>query len=101
MPKRGCLNKASERRTASVWPTAHSRTLFAFALSRAPVTLVTTFLYLVPVFSLAASWMLIDEIPAGATVVGGLVVIAGIVLVNYAKQRAAKRVAASTVLRGT
>ena len=62
------------------------------------MTLVTTFLYLVPVFSLAASWALIGEIPSSATVAGGLVVIAGIVLVNYAKQRAARRVAVAGAL---
>ncbi len=84
-----------------VFPSAIAYTLFAFALSRAPVTLVTTFLYLVPVFSLAASWALIGEIPSSATVAGGLVVIAGIVLVNYAKQRAARRVAVAGALRGT
>lgn len=84
-----------------VFPSAIAYTLFAFALSRAPVTLVTTFLYLVPVFSLGASWFLIGEIPSSATVVGGVVVIAGIVLVNVAKQRAAKRMAAATALRGT
>ncbi len=81
-----------------VFPSAIAYTLFSFALSRAPVTLVTTFLYLVPVFSLSASWLLIDEVPSSLTLVGGLVVIGGIVLVNVAKQRAARRKAAPAVV---
>lgn len=70
-----------------VFPSAFAYTLFSLALSRAPVTLVTAFLYLVPVFALGSSWLLIGEVPTLLTFAGGLVAILGIVLVNLAKQR--------------
>ncbi len=73
-----------------VFPSAVAYTIFAYALSRAPVTLVTAALYMVPVFSLVASWLLVGEVPGLLTAVGGSVAIAGIVLVNLSKQRRAK-----------
>ena len=74
-----------------VFPSALAYSLFAFGLSRAPVTVVTTYLYLVPVSALFFSWLLLREVPSPLTVAGGAVAIAGIVLVNLAKQRAARR----------
>ncbi len=76
-----------------VFPSAVAYSLFAFSLSRAAVTLVTTYLYLVPVSSLFFSWLVLGEIPSLLTVAGGTVAIAGISLVNAAKQRAARRAA--------
>jgi len=78
-----------------VFPSAVAYTIFAFALSRAPVTLVTAALYLVPVFSLLASWLLVSEVPGLLTALGGSVAIGGVVLLNLAKQRQARRVAAA------
>lgn len=79
-----------------VFPSAAAYTLFALALSRAPVTLVTAFLYMVPVFALSSSWLLLGEVPSALTLVGGLVAILGIVLVNVAKQRKSAGVAAAS-----
>ncbi len=77
-----------------IFPSAVAYSLFAFGLSRAPVTVVTTYLYLVPVSSLFFSWWVLREVPSALTVLGGSVAIAGIVLVNAAKQRARRRAAA-------
>lgn len=74
-----------------LFPSAVAYSLFAFALSRAPVTQVTTFLYTVPLFSLLLSWWFLGEVPSELTVLGGLVVIAGIVVVNRARRAAARR----------
>lgn len=74
-----------------VFPSAIAYTLFAFALSLAPVTLVTAYLYSVPVFSLLFSWWVLGEVPTLLTLVGGGIAIAGIVVVNLAKGRAARR----------
>ncbi len=74
-----------------VFPSAIAYSMFAFGLSRAPVTLVTAYLYLVPVISLFFSWLVLGEIPSLLMLAGGAVAIAGIVLVNLAKQRAARR----------
>lgn len=74
-------------------PSAIAYTLFAFALSKAPANLVTAFLYLVPVSSLSISWWLLGEVPSPVTLIGGLVAIAGIIVVNVAKRRQALRAA--------
>jgi len=70
-----------------IFPSAIAYTIYAFALSKTPITVVTAFLYLVPVFGLVSSWFLIGEVPTLVTVVGGAIVILGIVLVNLAKGR--------------
>lgn len=77
-----------------MFPSAVAYSLFAFGLSRAPVTVVTTYLYLVPVSSLFFSWLVLGEIPSLLTIGGGAVAITGIFLVNAAKQRSARRAAA-------
>ena len=79
-----------------VFPSALAYSLYAMSLSKAPVTVVTTYLYLVPVSSLFFSWLVLGEIPSLLTVLGGLVAIVGIALVNAAKQRAVRRAAAHT-----
>src|SRR6056297_909513 len=62
--------------------------MFAFALSRAPITQVTAMLYSVPVFSLTLSWWFLGEVPSLLTVIGGAIAIAGIVVVQRARRRA-------------
>ena len=76
-----------------VLPSAIAYTLFAFALSRTSATVVTAWLYLVPLFGLLAAWLLLGEVPSTLTVVGGAVAIAGVVVLNVAKQRAARSAA--------
>lgn len=80
-----------------VLPSAVAYTIFAFALSKAPVTVVTAFLYLVPLFGLATAWLLLGEVPPLLTFVGGGIAIAGVVVLNVAKQRSAKRIDLSAV----
>lgn len=80
-----------------IFPSAVAYTIFSFALSRLPVTVVTAMLYLVPVFALLASWLLVGEVPGMITVVGGAVAIGGLLLLNYGKQRQAKRAALAQV----
>lgn len=76
-----------------VVPSAIAYTLYAFALSKAPASLVTAFLYLVPVSSLSFSWWLLGEVPTVLTLIGGCIAVAGIVLVNVAKRRQARKAA--------
>ena len=77
-----------------LFPSAVAYSLFAFAQSRAPVTQVTTMLYSVPVFSLTLSWWFLGEVPSLLTIAGGVVAIAGIVVVQRARRRAARRAVA-------
>ena len=74
-----------------VLPSAVAYTIFAYALSRANVTVVTAFLYMVPVFALVTAWWLLDEVPPLLTVVGGSLVVTGLVVLNLAKRAAARR----------
>lgn len=85
-----------------VFPSAVAYTLFSFALSLAPVTLVAAYLYSVPVFSLLFSWWMLGEVPTPITLLGGAVAIGGIAVVNWSKQRARVRTvrAAATKPRG-
>ena len=70
-----------------VFPSAVAYSLLMVALSRLEVSVVTTFLYTVPVFALLLSWLLLGEVPGAMTVVGGAIAVAGIVVVNLAKRR--------------
>jgi drug/metabolite transporter (DMT)-like permease len=68
------------------FPSAIAYTFLAVAISRATTTLVASYLYTVPVFSLLFSWLFLGEIPSWLTVVGGTVVILGIVIVNQSRK---------------
>lgn len=81
-----------------VFPSAVAYTIFAIALSRAPVTLVAAALYLVPVFSLLASWLLVGEVPGIMTALGGSVAVGGVVLLNTAKRRSERAAARRAAL---
>ena len=74
-----------------VFPSAVAYSLLAFALSRTPVTVVSAYLYAVPVLALLFSWLLLGEVPTLMTLVGGAIAIGGIVLVNLVKARGARR----------
>lgn len=74
-----------------ILPSAVAYTIFAYALSKSPVTVVTAFLYMVPVFSLLGAWLLLGETPSLLTYLGGAVAISGVVLLNLAKQRSTRR----------
>jgi drug/metabolite transporter (DMT)-like permease len=69
-----------------IFPSAVAYSLFAYAISKLPVTLVAAFLYSVPVFGLFFSWLLLGEVPSWLTLVGGLIAICGIVIVNQSKK---------------
>lgn len=70
-----------------IFPAAVAYAQFSYAISKMPVTLATTFLYAVPVFSLFFSWLLLGEIPSLLMLSGGAVALSGIAIVSYAKRR--------------
>jgi drug/metabolite transporter (DMT)-like permease len=80
--------------TLGIFPSAIAYTLFAAALSRAPATLVTTYLYLIPLVALLLSWWWLGEVPTALTVVGGAVVVVALIVVRRAKRREGARAAA-------
>jgi len=72
-----------------IFPSAIAYSLFTYAQTRMPILLVATFLYSVPVFSLSLSWWILGEVPSSLTLVGGVIAIAGIVVVQRARERMA------------
>jgi drug/metabolite transporter (DMT)-like permease len=74
-----------------IFPAALCYAIFAYALSQAPVVRVTTMLYLVPVNSTLFAWLLIAEVPAPLTLLGGVVALAGVIVVQWSKRQAARR----------
>lgn len=74
-----------------IFPAALCYAIFAYALSQAPVVRVTTMLYLVPVNSTLFAWLLIAEVPAPLTLLGGIVALAGVIVVQWSKRQAARR----------
>ena len=71
-------------------PSAFGFVLWAYAVKHLPVTTSTSLMYLVPAFAVLIAFVWLGEVPLVSEVVGGLVVIAGVVVVA---QQGGRRVA--------
>lgn len=81
------IPRASWQATASVayigvFPGALAYVTYAFVLSQMPVAVTTSFLYLVPVTAIPIAWIWLGEVPALLAVTGGLVALAGVIVVQ-------------------
>jgi drug/metabolite transporter (DMT)-like permease len=65
-----------------VFPAAIAYVLWSYALSRMPASLLSAFLYLSPVLAMFIAWFWIAEIPQALTIAGGLVAVAGVIIVQ-------------------
>ncbi len=81
-----------------VMPSAIAYTAFAIVLVRVSAPTATSFLYLIPVAALLMSWWWLGETPTWLTLVGGVVAVAGLLLIQWAK-RTAVSAASAPVLR--
>jgi drug/metabolite transporter (DMT)-like permease len=61
-------------------PTIVGYLCWNFALSRAPASKVSSFMYVQPLVASAIAWMCLGQVPTVATVIGGLLAIGGVVL---------------------
>lgn len=69
-----------------VFPTAVAYVTWAYALSRAPISNVTSFMYLVPVLGCFIAWVWLGETPTILALFGGAAALAGVALVNTGRK---------------
>jgi drug/metabolite transporter (DMT)-like permease len=65
-----------------IFPAAIGYVLWSIALSRADVSRVTSTLNLSPILSLIIAFFVLAEVPTALSVLGGLVTVAGVVMLN-------------------
>ena len=65
-----------------VFPSAVAYVAWSYALSRAPASIVVSFLYLQPVFAVIIAFIWLNEIPVLISIIGGVITILGVFLVN-------------------
>jgi drug/metabolite transporter (DMT)-like permease len=70
-----------------VFPTAIAYVTYAYSFSRMPAARAASFLYVIPVMAYVIAWLWLGEIPTLLSVVGGVVTLAGVLLVNIRRRR--------------
>ena len=65
--------------------------LWFYALSKLKAGVVTSFLFLQPLFVASLSYFWLDEVPEAKTLIGGLVVLAGLALILKAQRAESKK----------
>lgn len=81
------LMHASIKSTLSVvylgiFPAAIAYVAWTYALSKSPATHVVVFLYGMPLVTTVLGWMLLSEVPASLSLLGGLIAIVGVGIVQ-------------------
>jgi drug/metabolite transporter (DMT)-like permease len=66
-----------------ILPGALAYVTWTQALSKAPASLVSNFLYLSPVLAIFVAWALLNEIPSMISLIGGGFAILGVMIVNF------------------
>jgi drug/metabolite transporter (DMT)-like permease len=65
-----------------IFPAAIAFTAYAYAISHGPVNRISSFLYLVPVLAIGIAWVWLGEVPRMMSLLGGVIALAGVVIVN-------------------
>lgn len=65
-----------------LFPTALAYVTYAYALSRLPASRGASFLYLIAPVAFVVAWAWLGEVPTLLSVVGGVIVLGGVVIVN-------------------
>jgi drug/metabolite transporter (DMT)-like permease len=56
-------------------------------VARLPASQAVSFLYVVPALSIIVAWIWLSELPTVGSIIGGLIILAGVAIVNHAKLR--------------
>src|SRR5262249_16006845 len=65
-----------------LFPGAVGYVVWAYALARLSASVAGSFLYLVPAFAIGIAWLWLGEVPTTLSMLGGVVVIIGVIVVN-------------------
>jgi len=65
-----------------IFPGALGYVSWAYALSRLPASTAASLLYLIPIIASGIAWVWLGEVPALVALLGGVFVLAGVILVN-------------------
>jgi drug/metabolite transporter (DMT)-like permease len=65
-----------------IFPTVIAYLALAYAFARMPASNAVSFLYLVPALAFLIAWLWLGEVPTLLSIVGGVVVLAGVIIVN-------------------
>jgi drug/metabolite transporter (DMT)-like permease len=67
----------------AAFPAAVANFAWAYAMSHATASRTSSFLYLMPLVSVALAWVWLNEVPTLLSLVGGVLALAGVALVNW------------------
>ena len=71
----------------AVVPSAVGFVTWAYAVAVLPVAQATASLYSAPVIAIVLGWLLLDEAPRAESILGGMIVLAGVVVANTSTRR--------------
>lgn len=72
-------------------PTALGYVTWAFVLKALPAAQATALLFFIPPIAFTLAWLILGAVPTWLDLVGGLVIIAGVAIVQYARVRKGSR----------